>query len=329
MRLLLAAVVALLAAAPAHAIVGGTTIDVNEVPWFANIRGCGGTLVAPDRVVTAAHCVEGSAPQDRLSRIRIAGQTRKGVRFALHTTWDRDDVAIIQLDAPITNVAPVGLSAETADQMFVVGRGASRINHRGAGALREATLRPVTDRDCNLFYRGVRGAPFSAERHVCAVDVDGQRPLSSPCSGDSGGPLFTGSRAAPLLVGIVSFAGRFCGADRLPTAFAEIGRYAGFIVNPAPVWAPLATGPSQVTGRGRVGARLRCSVPGWETPPDRVRYLWVRVNRAGKTARAGRGATYRVRSRDRRRAIVCVAQATNAGGLAAAPITRESGRGIR
>ena len=151
---------ALLAAAPAHAIVGGTTIDVNEVPWFANIRGCGGTLVAPDRVVTAAHCVEGSAPQDRLSRIRIAGQTRKGVRFALHPDWSRDDVAMIQLDAPITNVAPVGLSAVPADQMFVVGRGASQINHRGAGALREATLRPVTDRDCGLFFRGVRGAPL-------------------------------------------------------------------------------------------------------------------------------------------------------------------------
>ena len=60
-----------------------------------------------------------------------------------------------------------------------------------------------------------------------------------------------------------------------------------------------------------------------------MRYLWVRVNRAGRTATVGRGATYRVRRRDRRRAIVCVAQATNAGGLAAAPITRQSGKGIR
>ena len=329
MRLLRAATVALLAAAPAHAVVGGTKINVNEVPWFANIRGCGGTLIAPDRVVTAAHCVEGAAPQDRLSRIRIAEQTRKGVRFALHPNWARDDIAIIQLDAPITNVAPVGLSAEPADQMFVVGRGASNINGRGAGALREATLRPVTDRDCGLFWESVRNASFSAERHLCAVDVDGNRPLSSPCSGDSGGPLFTGSRAAPLLVGIVQAGGSFCGADRLPGTFGEVGYYAGFITNPAPVWAPLATGPSKVSGRGRVGSRLTCSVPGWETPPDRVRYRWARVNRRRQVATAGSGTTYRVKRRDRGRAIVCIVQATNAGGIAAAPVTQGSGVGIR
>jgi Trypsin len=27
------------------------------VPWFASINGCGGVLVAPDRVATAGHCV--------------------------------------------------------------------------------------------------------------------------------------------------------------------------------------------------------------------------------------------------------------------------------
>ena len=61
MRLLLAVAAALLAVAPAEAVVGGKRVDAREVPWFANLNGfCGGTLVAPDRVVTAGHCVRGA-----------------------------------------------------------------------------------------------------------------------------------------------------------------------------------------------------------------------------------------------------------------------------
>lgn len=45
------------AAAPAGAVVGGQPVAPETVPWFASINGCGGVLVAPDRVATAGHCV--------------------------------------------------------------------------------------------------------------------------------------------------------------------------------------------------------------------------------------------------------------------------------
>ena len=41
----------LAAAAPAHAVVGGRPVSATAVPWFATLSGCGGTLIAPDRVV--------------------------------------------------------------------------------------------------------------------------------------------------------------------------------------------------------------------------------------------------------------------------------------
>src|SRR3954464_1666205 len=51
----LAACAALLAcAAPAGAVVGGEPVAPETVPWFASGK-CGGTLVAPDRILTAGH----------------------------------------------------------------------------------------------------------------------------------------------------------------------------------------------------------------------------------------------------------------------------------
>jgi hypothetical protein len=45
---LLTVLVALAAAAPSGAVVGGEPVAPESVPWFADVSGCGGTLVAPD-----------------------------------------------------------------------------------------------------------------------------------------------------------------------------------------------------------------------------------------------------------------------------------------
>jgi len=330
-RLLLAAAALLLVAAPAQAVVGGKRVAVGEVPWFANLDGsCGGTLVAPDRVVTAGHCVIGVS-LDELDPIRIAGQRRKAIHFALHPDWRRvnggnllDDVAVIQLDAPVTTVAPVPLGPDPAPpRVTVLGRGASTHSGRRGGSLREAPLRTVGDRACARQWRRARGNDgerYSAARMVCSLDVNGRRPLSSACFGDSGGPLFGGTHAAPVLYGIVSFGSDTCGGDGLPTVYAEVARYRDFILASAPVWAPVATGPSAVSGTPRAGRRLTCSVPGWDVPPDRVQFAWVR-SRGQRTV--GRRATYRVGARDRGSLLICVASARNAGGVATAPLDRD------
>src|SRR3954449_12409760 len=114
--ILLGVLAALTAAAPASAVVNGTPVDTATVPWFASLGGCGGTLVAPDRILTAAHCVYGQTP-DQFAGIEVGGGVRKATRIALHPNWHqrngtsnfRDDVALIALDAPVTGVALVTL----------------------------------------------------------------------------------------------------------------------------------------------------------------------------------------------------------------------------
>ncbi|MGZ8635254.1 MAG: trypsin-like serine protease [Solirubrobacteraceae bacterium] len=111
---------------------------------------------------------------------------------------------------------------------------------------------------------------------LCAIDVDGREPLSSGCNGDSGGPLYTGTPAAPVLLGVVSWGSTRCGADHTPSVFAEVARYRDFITDPSPTWAPAPTSAARITGTRRVGAKLTCAVAGYTARPAKVEVQWQR-----------------------------------------------------
>jgi Trypsin len=204
-------VVALAAAAPSGAVVGGEPVAHESVPWFADVAGCGGMLVAPDRVLTAGHCVM-NVPLSNIAGVLVGTEQRHGTRFALHPGWRHangphnvlDDVALVQVDVPVTDVAPVALGGGApGGETWILGRGRQLAQGTGhktatltAGGLRQAVLRRMSNKDCAATWkhrRGNGGERFDAARMLCAIDVDGQEPLSSGCNGDSGGPLYTGS----------------------------------------------------------------------------------------------------------------------------------------
>jgi secreted trypsin-like serine protease len=332
---LLAALVALAAATPAGAVIGGQVIEPSAVPWFAYTGGCGAMLVAPDRLVTASHCVAHRGLQD-LGDINIGGATTSVTRFAMYPSWRQDnggnvldDVAIMQVAQPVTAVTPVTLGGDTAlpAEARIVGRGRAAAPGSGAslqqtfgGNLREAILRPMTDAQCATAWKrrkGNSGERFDGTRMVCAIDIDGRPPLSSGCNGDSGGPLYAATPDAPVLIGIVSWGGAGCGADHLPSVFADVQHYRDFITNPSPAWAPTTATAAQIKGRRRVGATLTCMASGFATAPTKLAVLW---NRQGGQ-RVGRGKTYRVRKSDRGRKLACSIEASNDGGVASVPFS--------
>ena len=198
-----------------------------------------------------------------------------------------DDVAIVQLDAPVTTVAPVALGATPGAEAWILGRGRQFAPGTGhsekeilsASGLRQAPLRPISDQQCAAAWkhrRGNAGERFDAARMLCAIDVDGLEPLSSGCNGDSGGPLYTGTAAAPVLLGVVSWGSTRCGADHTPSVFAEVARYRDFITDPSPTWAPAPTSAPTITGARRVGAKLTCAVAGYTARPTKVEVQWQR-----------------------------------------------------
>jgi secreted trypsin-like serine protease len=244
-----------------------------------------------------------------------------------------DDVAIIQMDAPVAGATPVTLGAASVPQATILGRGRSTPPGSGASEsstfdlkLRDATLKLMSDASCAkawTHHKGNGGESFDAARMLCAIDADGQAPLSSGCNGDSGGPFYTGTNAAPVVLGFVSWGGSKCGADHLPSVLTDAARYRSFILDPSPRWAPLTAQPAKVTGAHAVGAKLTCRTSGFTGRPTKLTYQWQRQG-GRKVVNVGHARTYTVRKADGGHVLVCSVTASNDGGILSVPFATSS-----
>jgi hypothetical protein len=328
--LILTTVAGVLAATPAQAVIGGRAVRPADAPWFARVGLCGGELIAPDRVLTSGHCVQG-IPISDLNAVHVGGVVRRGIRVAMFPDWRTrngpdaplDDVAIVALEEPVPGVRPAALATARTripERLRLIGSGVTQPNRRvEIGSLRQATLRTVSDRACARTWRTRSGngdERFDAPRMVCAVDANGRRPLSSACYGDSGGAMYAGSLARPVLVGVTSWVGPGCGTDHLPSVGARVSRYRAFALDPSPVWAPVTSGAATVSGEPRVGQTLTCTPPAWDVAPEQVQILWERP--AKTIRRLGSGPNYVARQSDVGEIVACHVLGTNAGGQGAA-----------
>ncbi|XP_055849534.1 venom protease-like isoform X3 [Episyrphus balteatus] len=246
-------------------VVGGEDANPREFPHMALMgcpgsKGkymwdCGGSLISPNYVLTAAHCTETSKCKElivRLGDLNVEIDTDdadpkeyKVKRFLHHPQYNSslkyNDIALVELEEDVRftdYIRPACLPYQDFNnhsQLIVTGWGSKLPAQGNAAHLQKAAVEEFEHAECNAIFTE-NGTNYEDEliygvqdrTQICAGS---KQAMKDTCQGDSGGPLQTVHPNHPCMysiIGITSY-GQGCGTIGYPGIYTRVFNYIQWI----------------------------------------------------------------------------------------------------
>ena len=240
-------------------VTNGHEVPNGKYPWYGTLSvekqpdtlvACGAALIAPDWVITAAHCVTSYYPDLGYNAKVVFGlydkehpyKIEKRVAKKIISYWGKGsadmshDIALIKLDNPVEDITPVKLATQEEKPMSgsyitVMGFGIYKVNADGKAEypsrMQEASVPVQPSSVCDDPHYHI--SEFNSKTDICEGTITGKR--INAALGDSGSPAVQLINGEYVVVGVTSHGAPFDFGWKvpLPAVYTFTGAFSDWV----------------------------------------------------------------------------------------------------